>query len=244
MGTNFVNQLTSTFNAYTWAYVLVVLAFLASLIAQARVKYVYSRFDKVHSQRGLTAEQAAQAVLQYYHIYNVSIQPISGSLTDNYNPRNNVISLSESTYGHSSIAAIGVACHETGHAAQHATGYIPIKIRNAIIPVCNLGSRLGIPIALVGMFIPNHTGTTMIIVGLALYAFIAVFQFATLPVELNASRRALKVIRETGLLNSNERSGAREVLIAAAMTYVVAVAASLADLFRLIILFLGNRRDD
>lgn len=243
MGQTFVTQLTGTFNSYTWAYILVVLAFVASLIAQARVKYVYSRFDKIHSQRGLTAEQAAQTVLQYYQIQNVAIQPISGSLTDNFNPRNNVISLSQSTFGHSSIAAIGVACHEAGHAAQHATGYVPIKIRNAIIPVCNLGSRLGIPLALVGMFIPNQAGTWMILIGLALYAFVALFQFATLPVELNASHRALKVIQETGLLTSDERNGAREVLTAAAMTYVVAVAASLADLFRLLVLFLGRREN-
>ena len=243
MGQNFVNQLYGTFDSYTWAYILVVIAFFASLIAQARVKYVYSRFDRVASQRGLTAEQAARAVLDYYQVYDVTVRPIAGKLTDNYNPRNKQISLSESTYGHSSIAATGVACHEAGHAAQHATGYVPIKIRNAIIPVCSFGSRFGIPLALVGMFVPNHTGTSLILAGLALYAFVALFQFATLPVELNASRRALKVIGETGLLDGREKSGAREVLIAAAMTYVVAVAASLADLFRMIILFLGNRRE-
>ena len=244
MGQNFVNALTSTLNAYTWAYFLVVIAFLASLLAQIHVKFVYSRYDRVPSRRGLTAEQAAQAVLNYYGIRNVQIRPISGRLTDNYDPRSNIISLSQSTYGHTSIAAIGVACHEAGHAAQHAQGYVPIKLRNALIPVCNLGSHLGIPLALVGMFIPNHIGTELILIGLAFYGFIAVFQFATLPVEFNASRRALKVIQETGLLGDRERRGARQVLVAAAMTYVVAVAAALADLLRLIVLFLGARREE
>ncbi len=241
MGQNFVNGLTGTFDAYTWAYILVVIAFVASLIAQARVKTTYNKYDKRLAQSGLTAEQAAQHVLNHYGITDVSIQPIQGNLTDNFNPQTKIISLSESTYGHSSIAAIGVACHEAGHAAQHAQGYVPIKIRNALIPVTNLGSRLGIPLALIGMFIPNNAGTTLILLGLLLYAFVAIFQFATLPVEFDASNRALKVIKQTGLLTNEERSGARSVLKAAAMTYVVAVAASLADLLRLIVLFTGRR---
>ncbi|MBQ9066064.1 MAG: zinc metallopeptidase [Clostridia bacterium] len=241
MGSTFVDQLAGTFDAYTWAYILVVIAFLAALIAQARVKYTYSRFDKVMSRRGLTAEQAAAEVLRSYGIYDVEIRPIAGNLTDNFNPKTKIISLSEATYGHSSIAAIGVACHEAGHAAQHAQGYVPIKIRNAIIPVCNLGSRLGIPLALVGMFIPNDAGRLMIIIGLALYAFVALFQFATLPVELDASHRALKVINETQILTDDERKGARQVLVAAAMTYVVAIATALADLFRMIVLLNGRK---
>lgn len=225
-------------SVYTWSYILVIACFIAALIAQFRVKSVYSKYDKYESMKGLTAEQAAQRVLDYYGITNVSIQHISGDLSDNYNPSTNIISLSDSTYGHSSIAAIGVACHEAGHAAQHAQGYVPIKIRNAIIPVCNIGSVAGVPLAILGIFL-NMSG--LVYFGLLLYAFVAFFQFATLPVELDASHRALKVIDETKMLEGNEYNGARRVLTAAAMTYVVAVATALANLLRLVIVLLDSR---
>ena len=177
-------------------------------------------------------------MLDFYGITNVSIQHISGELSDNYNPSTNIISLSDSTYGHSSIAAIGVACHEAGHAAQHAQGYVPIKVRNAIVPICNIGSAAGVPLALIGIFL-NMSG--LVYFGLLLYSFVALFQFATLPVELDASHRALKVIDETKMLEGNEYSGARKVLTAAAMTYVVAVATALANLLRFVVIFLGGR---
>ena len=221
----------------------VLLCALFALWASHNVNSTFKKYAKQFSVRGITGAQAAQRVLSANGVYGVKILRVDGNLTDHFDPGKNMIFLSDGVYDSASTAAIGVACHEAGHAAQHATGYVPIKIRNAIIPVCNFGSRFGIPLALVGMFVPNHTGTSLILAGLALYAFVALFQFATLPVELNASRRALKVIGETGLLDGREKSGAREVLIAAAMTYVVAVAASLADLFRMIILFLGNRRE-
>lgn len=219
-------------------YYLVFLMFILAVIAQIRVNSVYKKYDRVESSRGITAEQAVQKVLDYYGVDNVSIVPIQGNLTDNFNPKTMQISLSESVYGKSSIAAIGVACHEAGHAAQHATGYVPIKIRNAFVPVCNFGSAFAIPIALLGLIL---NVTNMVYIGIILYSFIALFQLLTLPVELNASKRALKVINETGLLNTEEEAGARHVLIAAAMTYIVALATALADLLRFIVIFAGRR---
>ena len=227
-----------TGSGYMLSYLLVIACFFAALIASARVKSVYAKYDQVAASRGLTAEEAARKVLEYYGITNVAIQHISGELSDNFNPKTNIISLSDSTYGHSSIAAIGVACHEAGHAAQHAQGYVPIKIRNSIIPICNIGSAAGIPLAILGIIL-NLTG--LVYFGLILYAFVALFQFATLPVELDASRRALKVINETQMLSGNEYTGAKKVLTAAAMTYVVAVATALANLLRFVVVFLGNR---
>ncbi len=228
-------------SAYTWSYILVLVCFVAAMIASRRVKTVYAKYDKIKASRGMTAEQAAQRVLDYYGITNVRIQHISGDLSDNYNPSTNIISLSDSTYGHTSIAAIGVACHEAGHAAQHAQGYVPIKIRNAIIPITNIGSAAGVPLALLGIVL-NISG--LVYFGLLLYAFVALFQLATLPVELDASRRALNVIDETKMLEGNEYNGARKVLTAAAMTYIVALATSLANLLRFVIIFLGGRRSD
>ena len=219
-------------------YVLVIIMFILALIAQIRVKSVYKRYDRVVSSRGITAEQAVQKVFDYYGVDNVSIVPIAGQLTDNFNPRTMQISLSESVYGKSSIAAIGVACHEAGHAAQYANGYVPIKIRNAFVPICNFGSAFALPIAILGLIL---NAANMVSIGIILYSFIALFQFLTLPVELNASKRAMKVITETGLMDEKEASGARHVLIAAAMTYVVALATALADLLRFIVIFAGRR---
>ena len=229
--------------AYTWTYVLVMITFAASLIAQIRVKTTFSKYSGRENKNRLTAEQAAQRVLDYYGVDDVSIQHINGKLTDNYNPSTSIISLSDEVYGSTSIAAIGVACHEAGHAAQHAQGYLPIRIRNAIIPVCNIGNYLGVPLAILGAVI-NMYG--LVYFGLLLYSFIAIFQFATLPVEFNASRRAIKVIEETGMLDKQESRGAASVLKAAAMTYVAAAATVLANVIRFAVMILGgsNRRSN
>lgn len=221
---------------------LVVPAFILSLIAQAKVKTTYSKMSKVRNTSGYTGAQAAAAVLRYYGITDVHIVETTGKLSDHFDPRHKVIRLSREVYYGNSIAAVGIACHEAGHAAQHAQGYVPIKVRNVIVPVCNIGSYLGIPLAFAGYFLGFEP---LVLIGLGLYSLITVFQLVTLPVEFNASSRAVKVIDETGLLRGDEEiKGAKKVLSAAAMTYVAALAVSLANLLRFAILFLGRRRND
>ena len=224
----------------TYLYIVLVLpAFIISLIAQARVKSVYSKYSKIASRSGYTAVTAVQALLSSYGIYNVGICRIAGNLTDNYNPKKNMISLSEGVYYSNSIASIGIACHEAGHASQHAESYLPIKLRNMLIPVCNIGSYVGLPLAIVGYFLGFGS---LVYVGLGLYSVICVFQLATLPVEFNASRRAIKVIEERGLLQGDELEGAKKVLRAAAMTYVASLWVSIANLLRLVLVFTGGKR--
>lgn len=222
-------------------YIILVLpAFIISLIAQAKVKSTYSKMAKVRNTSGYTGAQAAAAVLRHYGIMDVRIEETHGKLSDHFDPRTKVIRLSREVYYGNSIAAVGIACHEAGHAAQHAQGYVPIKVRNAIIPACNIGSYLGIPLAFVGYFLGFEP---LILAGLALYSLIAVFQLVTLPVEFNASARAVRVIDENGLLRSEEEiSGAKKVLSAAAMTYVAALVVTLANLLRFALLFLGRGR--
>ncbi len=226
---------------YDYYYlVLVVPMLILSLIAQAMVKSTFNKQAKVLASRGLTGEQAAARVLYHYGINDVRIElSPSGKLSDHFDPKSNVIRLSNGVYQSSSVAAIGVACHEAGHAAQHAEGYLPIKIRNAILPICNIGSTLGLPLAIIGYFMGFEP---FVSIGLLLYALIAVFQFATLPVELNASKRALAVIEETGMLQGDEIGGAKKVLTAAAMTYITALLVSLANLLRFVLRF-SSRRD-
>lgn len=220
--------------------ILVIPAMLISLWAQFKVKSTYKKFSGVRNTRGITGAYAAQAVLTHYGIRDVRIEPVSGNLTDHYDPKAKVIRLSEGVYNATSIAAIGIACHEAGHAAQHANNYIPIKIRNTLVPVCNIGSRLGVPLALFGYFLGFEP---LIAFGLILYSAITVFQLVTLPVEFNASRRAIKVIDETNLLYDDEMSGAKKVLKAAAMTYVASMLVALASLLRLVLQFSRRRNN-
>ena len=219
--------------------ILVVPALLLAIWAQVQVKTTYRKYSRVPNSRGMTGAYAAQAVLNFYGITDVRIERVSGNLTDHYDPRSKVIRLSDGVYNSSTVAAIGIACHEAGHAAQHAENYAPIKIRNAIIPVCNIGSTIGIPLALIGWI---FSFSILIYVGLGLYAAVFIFQVATLPVEFNASRRAIKVIDETQLLRDDEIGGAKKVLAAAAMTYVASMIVSLVNLLRLLLRF-SNRRD-
>ena len=221
-----------------WYLLLVVPMLILSIVAQILVKSTYAKQSKILSSRGITGAQAASRVLYYYGITDVRIElSPSGKLSDHFDPRSNVIRLSRGVYDSNSVAAIGIACHEAGHAAQHAQDYKPIKIRNSILPVCNIGSSLGIPLALIGFWMGAEL---LMFAGLILYSFVAIFQLVTLPVELNASKRAIKVIEETNMLQEDEIGGAKKVLTVAAMTYIAALLVSVANLLRLILRF--NRR--
>ena len=240
---NGIGTMMSGYLISYWYYLIIVgPALIFALVAQARVKSNFRKYSNVRNSRGLTGAQAAQAVLNFYGITDVIIEHVSGELTDHFDPRSNVIRLSDKVYSSSSIAAVGVACHEAGHAAQYAQSYLPIKFRNSILPVCNFGSRFGIPIAIIGMFFSQPVSGYLITLGLLLYSLVAFFQIVTLPVEFNASRRAIKVIDETALLYDDEIYGAKKVLKAAALTYVASLATSLANLLRLILMF--SRRSD
>lgn len=219
--------------------ILVVPALILSVLAQIGVKGTYRRYSNISNSRGLTGAMAAQRVLAYYGIRNVRIEQVSGNLTDHYDPRSNVIRLSSGVYGGSSIAAVGVACHEAGHAAQHAQNYAPIKIRNSILPIANIGSSVGMLLAVVGYFM---SFSFLVNLGILLFSFVVLFQLVTLPIEFNASARAVRVIDETGLLDSDEQRGAKKMLTAAAMTYVASLLVSIMSLLRLILRF-NSRRD-
>lgn len=220
-------------------FILIVPVLIISLIAQGRVNSAYKRFSMVQNMRGLTGAQAAQAILQYYGVQGVRIEHIRGRLNDHYDPRDNVIRLSDGVYGSCSVAAIGIACHEAGHAAQHAENYMPIRFRNSLLLPAQIGSNAAIPLAILGIFLGSQI---LMNFGIFLYAAVMLFQLATLPVEFNASHRALSVIESTGMLSAEEANGAGKVLRAAAMTYVAAFAMSAANLLRLLLLA-RNRRD-
>ena len=218
---------------YDYYYIiLVVPALLISFIAQINVKKTYTNMAKISNARHITGAEAAMRVLSHYGINNVRIEMTRGKLTDHYDPRSNVIRLSPEVFSGSSIASVGIACHEAGHAAQHAMNYAPIKVRNVVLPVANIGSSMGFTIAIIGYFM----GLELIVnIGIILFAAVVVFQFVTLPVEFNASSRALKVIGETDILYENEIPKARKVLRAAALTYVASLLVSIMSLLRLVL---------
>lgn len=221
-------------------YIILVLpAVILSIVASAKVNSSFNRYSKVLSSRNITGAQAAFEVLRYYGISNVKIERVGEKLSDHYDPRTNVIRLSDSVYNSTSVAAIGVACHEAGHAAQYAQSYLPIKIRNFILPAANLGSRAGIPLAILG-FLLNFQ--FLAVAGIVFFSLAVIFQLVTLPVEFNASRRALSVVSEMDILSDNEKKGAKKVLTAAAMTYVAALAVSIANLLRIILMFNKRRK--
>lgn len=231
---------------FDWTYLIIVLpCLLISMLASAHVNNTFKRYSKQLSARRITGAQAAQRVLSANGITNVRIERVSGNLTDHYDPRTNVIRLSDAVFDSTSTAAIGVACHEAGHAAQYAHNYFPIKIRAAIIPITNIGSKLAMPLILIGVLISalGNYSTVLIDIGIICFSLSLVFQLVTLPVEFNASLRAMRAIRSGDILSDEELRGARKTLTAAAMTYVAATFVALAQLLRLIILFGGRRRD-
>ncbi len=225
-------------------YLLLVMpALMLSLWAQFKVSSNFERYSRVRNLRGLTGEEAARAVLRFHGVTNVGISPTRGNLTDHYDPRRNMIFLSESVYNSSTIAAVGVAAHEAGHALQYAEGYTPIKIRSMILPVCNFGSRFAFIALTLGLVLYSQQ---LLLAGILLFTLATVFQLLTLPVEFNASRRALATIEEGDFLSEEERAGAKKVLSAAALTYVAALLTSIAQLLRFLLIFLsrgGGRRD-
>ena len=220
--------------------ILILPAFLFGLWAQNQVTHNFNKYSKIGNMRGMTGAEAAEYILRQNGIYDVEIRRISGNLTDNFNPKNKTINLSDGVYASTSIAAVGVAAHEAGHAVQHAVNYKPIRIREMIIPVTQIGSWLYLPIIMLGFI---FSAQYLIDIGILLFATLAVFQLVTLPVEFNASDRAIRTLVGSGILYGEEISGAKKVLRAAALTYVAALVSSLAQLLRLILLFGGRRRD-
>lgn len=226
--------------------ILVLPCILLSLWASANVNSTFKKYSRQFSSRRITGAEAALRVLHANGITNIRIDRINGNLTDHFDPTSNVIRLSDGVYDNTSTAAIGVACHEAGHAVQYADGYYPIKLRAAIIPVTNFGSRLAMPLIIIGLLLSAFASvsTFLVYLGIACFSLSLIFQLITLPVEFNASRRALQAIDSGELLTSDERRGAKATLTAAALTYVAATAVAFAQLVRLLALFGGRRRRD
>lgn len=237
------------YGGYYGGYLTYLIFLLPAMIlgfwAQMKVKGTFNKYNMIENSRGMTGAQTARMVLDQNGLSYVGIEHIPGELTDHYDPRSNVIRLSSSVYNSTSIGAIGVAAHEAGHAVQHAEGYAPIKVRNAIIPACNIGSRVGPIMIIIGCMLAGSTGRALIFFGITLFSLVALFQLVTLPVEFDASGRALEVIRDNGIFDDEDYDGAKKVLTAAAMTYVAALVTTLSQILYYAVRFLGvgRRRD-
>ena len=225
---------------YSASYLLVIIGAVICMIASARVKSTYRKYAKVMSASGLTGAQAAEMILRRNGVLGVTVQHVAGELTDHYDPARGVVNLSDATYNSTSVAAIGVAAHECGHVMQHETEYLPLKIRTALVPVANIGSNVGIWIVMLGLILGLND--TLAMIGIYLFSFVVLFQLVTLPVEFDASRRALVMLQDYGILGQTEVQGSRSVLSAAAMTYVASAAASVLQLLRLLMIVNGGRR--
>ncbi|WP_333652815.1 zinc metallopeptidase [Lacrimispora sp.] len=225
----------------TW--ILVIIGAVLSMIASARVSSTFNKYSKVRSMSGMTGAEAARRLLNSQGIYDVQVRSVGGRLTDHYDPRTKTVNLSDSVYGSTSVAAVGVAAHECGHVMQDQNGYVPLRIRAAIVPAANIGSQMAFPIIILGVII-GGMGSPLVNVGLILFSLAVLFQLVTLPVEFNASRRAVTLLGQTGILGDQELGYTRKVLGAAALTYVAALAATVLQLLRLMILFGGRRSDD
>lgn len=222
-------------------YILLILAMILSLYAQSNISSTYNKYAKVANRRGFTGAQVATQMLENSGIYDVKVERVAGNLTDHYDPRTKTLRLSQSVYDSKSVAALGVAAHETGHAIQHDVGYAPLSLRSILVPVANLGSRLSFPLIFLGMFFTSSSSNFMIELGILLFAASVAFTLITLPVEFNASSRAITLLVDQSFLDESEVGGARKVLSAAALTYVAAAIAAVAQLLRLLAIF--GRRD-
>ena len=231
---------------YYWdpTYILVVIGAVICMIASARVKGTFNKYSQIRSMSGMNGAQVAQRVLQAAGIYDVQVRHVSGSLTDHYDPRTKTVNLSDPVYNATSVAALGVAAHECGHAIQHAKSYAPLSIRSALVPIANFGSMLAWPVILIGLFFNTRSSGLIIDIGIILFSAAVLFQLVTLPVEFDASRRALIMLRTQGILADDELKYTRRVLKSAALTYVASAAAAILQLLRIILITNGRRRDD
>ena len=231
---------------YYWdpTYILVVIGAVICMIASARVKGTFNKYSQLRSMSGMHGAQVAQRVLQAAGIYDVQVRHVSGSLTDHYDPRTKTVNLSDPVYNATSVAALGVAAHECGHAIQHAKSYAPLSIRSALVPIANFGSMLAWPVILIGLFFNTRSSGLIIDIGILLFSAAVLFQLVTLPVEFDASRRALVMLRTQGILADDELKYTRRVLKSAALTYVASAAAAILQLLRIILITNGRRRDD
>lgn len=225
-------------------YFLVLIGVVLSLLASGRVKSTFSKYSNVRNSRGLTGAEAAEQVLHRAGIYDVRIERVGGNLTDHYDPRTKVLRLSDSVYGQTSVAAVGVAAHECGHAIQHAKGYGPLKLRSTLVPIANFGSKIAWPLIILGLFIRGESSALLINIGIIAFLGAVLFQLITLPVEFNASNRAIRMIADSGMMYGEEIQGAKKVLSAAALTYVASAATAILQLLRILILTGGRRRND
>ena len=231
---------------YYWdpTYILVVIGAVICMIASARVKGTFNKYSQLRSMSGMNGAQVAQRVLQAAGIYDVQVRHVSGSLTDHYDPRTKTVNLSDPVYNATSVAALGVAAHECGHAIQHAKSYAPLSIRSALVPIANFGSMLAWPVILIGLLFNTRSSGPIIDIGILLFSAAVLFQLVTLPVEFDASRRALVMLRTQGILSDDELKYTRKVLKSAALTYVASAAAAILQLLRIILITNGRRRDD
>lgn len=231
---------------YYWdpTYILVVIGAVICMIASARVKGTFNKYSQLRSMSGMNGAQVAQRVLQAAGIYDVQVRHVSGSLTDHYDPRTKTVNLSDPVYNATSVAALGVAAHECGHAIQHAKSYAPLSIRSALVPIANFGSMLAWPVILTGLLFNTRSSGLIIDIGILLFSAAVLFQLVTLPVEFDASRRALVMLRTQGILADDELRYTRRVLKSAALTYVASAAAAILQLLRIILITNGRRRDD
>lgn len=225
-------------------YILVLAGVVICLLASSKMKSTFHRYSGVRNHSGVTGREAAEQILHRAGIYDVRVEHVSGELTDHYDPRSKVLRLSDATYSRTSVAALGVAAHECGHAIQHQTGYLPLQIRGALVPVANFGSTIAWPLILMGMFISSRSSGFLINLGILAFSLAVLFQIITLPVEFNASGRAVKILGESGMLYPEEVGATRKVLTAAALTYVAGAASAILQLLRILILTGGRRRDD